>query len=131
MISFGIIKFLFNCFLRFEFCYFCFTIDTDIFNPLFKVREKFRNMLPIFNEFWWKIVSFVTLVYSDRPSVSDLIGTGSFQILFDSSYCFSFNYFNYSCCRVNMACIVFFVGGYISSNILIFGIVDCSVFVWR
>ena len=55
MIIFDLINLLFSYFLRFEFSLFDFAIysvfGTHIFNPLFKICRKFRNICIIFNEF--------------------------------------------------------------------------------
>ena len=90
MIRFDIIKFLFNCCLRIEFFCFGFSIDAHIFNNIFKGCGKFRNiLLGVNNDENLFVVYFGTLVYFDIHGASDLRGTISIPIFFDSLCFFS------------------------------------------
>ena len=106
MIIFDLINFLFRYCLRFEFSLFNFAIysvfGTHIFNPLFKRCGKFRNICIVFNEFLWKHVSSITVVSSERSSVSGLIGIIPIPIFFHSSCCFTLKSFSSLCCFSNI-----------------------------
>ena len=75
VISFDVIKFNFNCCFKFRF--FRFNIDansiydTHILRLLFKGYGTWRNMIPFFSDFGWKLLSFFSaLISSYRRSVS-------------------------------------------------------------
>ena len=77
--------------------------NTHIFSPLFKGCGKFRNVILVFNDFWWKLFYYFRILVSpERRSSFDLRGTSSIPIFFDSSYCLTFNFFNYVCCFLGL-----------------------------
>ena len=78
LVRFDITNFHFNSCFRLQFVCLMFSTNSvvgiKLLNLVFKISCNCRNMLFVFNKFLWNIfvVSFSTLVYYERCSVSDL-----------------------------------------------------------
>ena len=101
IVRFDIIKFNFNCWFKVQFR--CFNIaanyisNSHILKALLKWSVRWRNIFLLFSDFWLNLGGFslITLVSSERRSVSDLWWTSSFPTFFNYYCCFYINCFSY------------------------------------